>query len=585
MKKRSTRLIPSVKTKLKVQFKLRQVAVAGAFAFGIFSVALLYNTLGTSTDSIANNKFNGKETLAEYKFRKQISISPELLPSKGHLSDFPIMVSLQDNDLKSVTNGGKMISDKANDIRFTKSDGISLLDYEIERYNSATGELVAWVKMDSLSNKTAPFFLYFSNKFASEESTQSTWNKTYKGVWHLKGILSRKTPFSNQLTREPAESKEIYVAAEKNSSQFPCLNTPEDVDITGELTVSAWVLLTDKKESTILSNQSGFNGGYRLSIGKDRKVGFEVRNQKSEPAAITGEIGGTTLEKNKWYHVAAVYSDGGDSMTTYVNGQYDRGQKTKISLAGSSDPLQIGREPNRKIYYFGGALDEVHVSNIVRKQEWFAAEYVSQGSENQFLKIGTTEAIEQQISMSLLTFDAEVQGAGVELKWLTIMEIENDLFTIERSSDGTNFLAIGTKAGAGNSNDLLSYRFRDSTPFEGTNYYRIRLTSSNGAEEFSMVTPVNVEPAGEQAINIGPVQPNPFLKDFEVEYTVPKGGTAKIKLMSLKGDVLHEEDVTCEAEKSQLFRFSDDKGLKPGVYFLNVTQADESKMIKLIKRI
>ncbi len=584
MKKRSTRLVTGVKTKLKVQFKLRQVAVAGAFAFGIFSVALLYNTLGTSTDSIANNKFNGKETLAEYKFRKQISISQEMLPGNENLHDFPIMVSLQDNDLKSVTNGGKMISDKANDIRFTKSDGISLLDYEIEKYDPATGELVAWVKMDSLSKKTEPFFLYFSNKFASDESTQNAWNKTYKGVWHLKGILSRKTPFSNQLAQEPAE-KEIYVAAEKNSSQFPCLNTPEDVDITGELSVSAWVYLTDKKECTILSNQSGFNGGYRLAIGKDRKVAFEVRNEKSEPATITGEIGGTTLEKNKWYHVAAVYSDGGDSMTTYVNGQYDRGQKTKISLAGSSDPLQIGREPNRKIYYFGGALEEVHVSNIVRKQEWFATEYVSQGSEKQFLRIGTTEAIEQQISMSLLTFDAEVVGGGVELKWLTIMEIENDLFTIERSTDGTNFQAIGTKPGAGNSNDLLSYRFRDSKPVEGTNYYRIRLTSSTGAEEFSMVTPVNVEAAGQQAINIGSVQPNPFLKDFEVEYTVPKEGTAKIKLMSLKGDVLHEEDVACEAEKSQLFRFSDDKGLKPGVYFLNVTQADESKMIKLIKRI
>jgi len=584
MKKRSTRLLPSVKTKLKLRHKLRFVAAAGAFALGIFTVALMYNTLGTSTESIANNKFNGKETLAEYKFRKQITINPGMLPENGKLQDFPLMVSLQDNDLKSVTNGGKMISDKANDIRFTKSDGISLLDYEIERYNPVTGELVAWVKMDSLTSATAPFFLYFSNKFASDESTQNAWNKTYKGVWHLKGILSRKTPFSNQLTQEPSE-QEVYVAAEKNSSQFPCLNTPEDVDITGELSVSAWVLLTDKKEMTILSNQSGFNGGYRLSIGKDKKVAFEVRNEKSEPATITGEIGGTTLEKNKWYHIAAVYSDGGDSMITYVNGQYDRGQKTKISLAGSSDPLQIGREPNRKIYYFGGSLDEVHVSNIVRKQEWFATEYANQGSEKQFFKIGATEAIEQQISMSLLTFDAEVQGGAVELKWLTIVEVENELFTIERSVDGTNFEAIGTKPGAGNSNDLLSYRFRDSKPVEGTNYYRVRLTSSIGAEELSMVTPVNVEAAGQQAINIGTAQPNPFLKDFEVEYTVPKGGSAKIKIMSLQGDVLHEEDVTCEAKKSQLFRYTDEKGMKPGVYFLNVTQADESKMIKLIKRI
>ncbi|HOY48464.1 MAG TPA: hypothetical protein PK281_03630, partial [Flavobacteriales bacterium] len=74
MKKRSTRLVPKVKTKVKLQHRLRYVAVAGAFALGVFSVALLYNTIGTSNQSIANNKFNGVETLAEYKFRKQLSI-------------------------------------------------------------------------------------------------------------------------------------------------------------------------------------------------------------------------------------------------------------------------------------------------------------------------------------------------------------------------------------------------------------------------------------------------------------------------------------------------------------------------------
>jgi hypothetical protein len=587
MKKRFTSLAPKVKTKVKLSHKLRYAAIAGAFALGVFSVALVYNTLGTSHDSIANNKFNGMETLAEYKFRKTLSIDPDQLPSSG-LSDFPLMVSLIDDDLRSASNGGKVVSEKGNDIRFTKSDGISLLDYEIEKYNPKTGELLAWVRIDSLTQKQAAFFLYFSNKFASDESSQNAWNKTYKGVWHLKGALSSKTPHSNQLTQQPAAKiemgKEVYVAAEKNSSQFPCLNSPEDIDITGDITVSAWVMLNDKKEQTILSNQSGFNGGYRLSVSKDKKLEFEIRTENSAPTSIAGEIGGLELEKGKWYHVAAVYSDGGDSMATYINGKHDRSIKTELSLGGSTEALQIGREPNRKIYYFGGLVDEVHVSNIIRSSNWIAAEFASQAGST-FIKFGATEEIQQQISMSLLTFEAEVSGQEVELKWLTAMEIDNDEFVVERSTDGLTFAPIGTKPGAGNSNELLSYRFKDLKPAVGTNYYRVKLRDTHGVEEFSMVTPVNVEAIGNTVINIGTPLPNPFVNMFEVQYSVPQTGKALVKLRSVQGDVILQEEVNCEGLKPQRFLFKDDKGMRPGVYFFTVGQEEETKMVKLIKRI
>ena len=587
MKKRTTRLGTTVKTKVKVQNSIRFVAAAGALALGVFSVALLYNTLGNSKDSIANNRWNGMETLAEYKFRKKIIINAVEIPAGETLKDFPMMVTLKDNDLRSAANGGKMVSETASDIRFTKEDGVTLLDYEIERYNPATGELLAWVRVGAIGNaSTKPIFLYFSNKFAANESSSNAWNKTYKGVWHLRGALSTKIPFANQLAQKPViiEDKEVYVAAEKNSSQFPCLNTPDDVDITGEISISAWIYLTDKKEQTIVSNQSGFNGGYRLSVSKDHHLDFNVRNENAEPAEIAGKSG-MVLQKETWYYVAAVYSDSGDSMATYINGKYDRGIKTQISMAGSTEPLQLGREPNKKIYYFGGILDEVNISNIVRSNSWIQTAYANQASPEKFMTIGQTEAIQQQISMTLLTFDGEAQGNTVELKWLTANEVDNKLFDIERSSDGIGFSSIGTKPGAGNSNEVLSYTFRDNSPLVGTNYYRVKLVNESGAEEYSMITPVNIEPSGMADIKISAAQPNPFIKDFQVEYVVPKNGNAHVKFMSVTGEVVLEEDVVCEKDAPSKFFYKDDKNLKPGVYFLSVAQDNDKKMIKLIKRI
>jgi hypothetical protein len=460
------------------------------------------------------------------------------------------------------------------------------LDYEIESYNPQTGELLAWVKMDELnSTQTGPVYIYFSNKFAADESSQNAWNKTYRGVWHLKGALSSKIPHSNQFAQQvnPAGDKEVYIAAEKNSSQFANLNTPEDVEITGALTASAWVYINDKKEQTIVSKYSDFNGGYRLGINKDHRLEFWINNENAEHASIGGKIG-TELLKNQWYHVAAVYSDAGDSMATYINGKLDQSTKTEISLAGSSEALQIGREPARKIFYFGGLLDEVHLSNVARNTAWIQAEYASQVNPKSFAKAGATEAIEQQISMSLLTFDAEAQGNSVELKWLTAVEIENEKFTLERSSDGINFEPVGTKPGAGNSNEVLSYSFRDNKPQLGTNYYRVKLTGSAG-EEYSMITPVNVEMEGEASIQISPAQPNPFNKDFQVEYSVPNKGLAHVKLMSLSGDIIHQEEVSCEKSALKHFNYKDEKGLKPGVYLFSVAQEEDSKMVKLIKRI
>lgn len=584
MKRNSTRRrSPQLKTKVKVSHRLRNLSVAGAFALGVFSVAVLYNTLGTSKDSVANNRYNGIETLAEFKYRKQLVIDTSLVPNE-RLVDFPLMVSLQDNDLRSAANGGKIVSEKGLDIRFTKDDGVTLIDYEIEKYDPVEGSVTAWLRIDTLSKHHAsPIYFYFSNRYSSDESSQSAWRKSYKGVWHLKGALSTKTPYANQLASAVGNTNDVYVAAERNSSRYPCLNTPEDVNITGEISVSAWVYLNGNKEQTIITNQHNTGGGYCLTISKAQKLEFSILNESSQMSSIKEEKGGTVLEKNKWYHVAAVYSDSGDSMVTYINGMVDRRMRTYVSMAPSSNPLQIGRDPHKKRYYFDGFVDEVRVANVVLQPEWIQTEFANQVNPGAFVKAGPTETIIQQISMSLLTLDAEPAGSAVELKWLTANEVDNELFTIERSVDGANYEVIGTKPGAGNSHEVLTYRFRDARPNPGVNYYRIKLTNANGNEEYSMITPANVEIDSDRTIRIVQAQPNPFTKNFNVDYLVPGSGKALIKLRNLKGEVLFQEEVEVNGQTNS-FSFNDDKGIPAGVYFFSVTKEEEIKTVKLIKR-
>jgi hypothetical protein len=95
-----------------------------------------------------------------------------------------------------------------------------------------------------------------------------------------------------------------------------------------------------------------------------------------------------------------------------------------------------------------------------------------------------------------LDLAAKAGTSQVQLDWRTASEINNDYFTVERSIDGTNFIALDEKDGAGNSNVVLNYHYADVDPFEGINYYRIKQTDFDGTESYSSI--VTAKPKDEK---------------------------------------------------------------------------------------
>jgi len=93
------------------------------------------------------------------------------------------------------------------------------------------------------------------------------------------------------------------------------------------------------------------------------------------------------------------------------------------------------------------------------------------------------------LPVELVSFSAELYDEDVELEWSTASEINNDYFTIERSTNGIDFTVIETINGAGNSSERLSYYYTDSNPKSGINYYRLKQTDFDGKYEyFEMVS-------------------------------------------------------------------------------------------------
>ena len=151
----------------------------------------------------------------------------------------------------------------------------------------------------------------------------------------------------------------------------------EGLNITGAVTISAWIKLSKSTEDQkIAGNQDDISGGYKLSIFSD-KAEFEVRDSGNALRNNRFVDGGTVLQPDVWYHIVGTYSQGG-SIKTYVNAKLDREQETTNILAASAGPLKIGCEPFSGICLFNGLMDDLQIYNYPLSETEVAALYAGQ---------------------------------------------------------------------------------------------------------------------------------------------------------------------------------------------------------------
>ena len=95
------------------------------------------------------------------------------------------------------------------------------------------------------------------------------------------------------------------------------------------------------------------------------------------------------------------------------------------------------------------------------------------------------------LPVSLIEFDATLNGDKVDLKWSTASEINNDYFTLEKSIDGKKWTNFHAEEGAGNSNTLINYAAIDEEPYNNVSYYRLKQTNFDGHSQYSQIVSIN----------------------------------------------------------------------------------------------
>ncbi len=84
------------------------------------------------------------------------------------------------------------------------------------------------------------------------------------------------------------------------------------------------------------------------------------------------------------------------------------------------------------------------------------------------------------LPVGLTSFTGKKANNGVELKWQTASELNNNYFEVLRSENGKDFNSIANIKGNGTSQELRNYNFTDVNPVSGTNYYQLKQTDFDG---------------------------------------------------------------------------------------------------------
>ncbi len=176
------------------------------------------------------------------------------------------------------------------------------------------------------------------------------------------------------------------------------------------------------------------------------------------------------------------------------------------------------------------------------------------------------------LPINLLSFEAKRLGPKVDIKWTTATEVNNDFFTLERSSDGANYTGIAFVPGAGTSSTAINYYHSDLDPLKGTSYYRLRQTDFDGTTK--VYPAVSIHYGGGFGTS---VYPNPT--DGYVRISLPENdGSVTVRILSANGALVWNavsEGVLIEEDLS---------ALPPGMYFVETETKAATERFKLVIR-
>lgn len=456
---------------------------------------------GNLSLSITSSWYN-----ASWAYRRKITFdntTASLGTTSEALVNFPVLVKLTASnfDFSKAQAAGQ-------DIRFTDSDGTTLLNYEIESWDNSGQTASLWVKVPQIdiNSNTDNIYMYYGNGSASDaQNASGVWETTYKSVYHLKeasgtaitDATSNAINGTKLSSIQPTSDSNGQISNAQNFDGTAYISNTRTVLSSG-LTYEAWVKTTDTRSgtgttyvaNTVLGDSTG--AIYVLFGVNGGKASYDqyVSNYTT-PLESTSSV-----NDGNWHYIAATHNSISGAEKVYVDGALQAsGTKSYQTTYNAWDSIGASYGHENK---FNGSIDEVRVSSAPRSSAWIAASYSSEKSTF------NTYNSQEQYYASSGTLTSAIFDSGGEQDWGNL--------TYNATIPANTTVSVKVRTG-----DLAN--LSDSLPFSSCSGV------SSGSDITSSCAPDKSRYAQYQLTLTTTANTTPVLQDIALAYT-PSDTTA-----------------------------------------------------------
>lgn len=204
------------------------------------------------------------------------------------------------------------------------------------------------------------------------------------------------------------------------------------------------------------------------------------------------------------------------------------------------------------------------------------------------LKITVMPRTNTVIPVELAAFSARLNQGAVILNWSTASETNNYGFDIDRKCGAcSDWQKIAFVKGNGTSQTYHVYTYKDETPSQGINSYRLRQIDTDGRSSYSKTVTVRISLP--QTLQLEQNYPNPFNPHTEIAFQIPEGASERVQLslFNLLGQkiiMLIDEEMPAGYHKIT-WDGRDDRGQQvvSGAYLYRLQMGNQVMTRKMIK--